>query len=211
MSIPKKAPESCQYMDRIPDREYNYSHTVVQKAAVPMSIVLWNMLDFSHVNWMHRKCYHHCKVLAEMGNVHLLEYGVNQFFFLKIPFTLTYTMWHEFAPPNVVRHISRGVSGYTKVEVVLKEEKVGSEVYTTLHHTFFMRMPKLLKPLLVPIMDWYVEYWSKILWEEDSSMLYRRKKVLDVGFVDHPADLEYKGAEGFASKRVRMKVTSPST
>ena len=62
-----------------------------------------------------------------------------------------------------------------------------------------MRLPIFLLPFK-RFIDWYVEKWSAVLWDEDASMLFRRQKVLEAGFRDHPADLEFKSVKGFAAK-----------
>jgi len=187
-------PVSVQSLDRIPNDEYNYKRTVVQRATVPPPIVIWNLIDFAHVNWVHRKTYNHCKILAQRGNVHLLEYGVKQFFFLKLNFSLKYLMWHEYVRPNIVRHISRSPWGsYSRVEVVVNEIKVGNETHSEIHHTFYMNAPKFLHRFV----DYYIDKWSDILWEEDGSMLMRRKKILETGFRDHPVDANVRAVEGF--------------
>ena len=186
-------PSSVRALERIPNDEYNFRHTVVQRAPVPPEIVIWNMIDFAHVNWVHRKTYNHCKILAQRGNVHLLEYGVKQFFFLRLPISFKYLMWHEYVRPNIVRHISRSPWGsYSRVEVVVNEISVGNEIHSEIHHTFYMNAPRFLHRVILA----YVGKWSEILWEEDGAMLLRRQKVLQAGFDDHPVDTNVRGVEG---------------
>jgi len=195
-SHPNSTPPSIRALDRIPDSEYNFVHRVEQEAPVPAAIVIWNMIDFAHVNFVHRKLYHHCKVLAASGKVHLIEYGVNQFFFLRLPVWFRHLMWHEFVPPRTVRHISKAPwGGYTKVEVTLVEFVKEGKTHTRLDHAFYLNLPLMLKPLSF-LFARYINVWSSILWNEDSTMLLRRQKVLDAGFKDHPLDA-LVGTEGF--------------
>ncbi len=197
LKSPFEIPEPIKALQRIPNTAYNFKHTLIQETPVPASIVIWNLLDFGHVNFIHRKCYHHCKVLARFGKSHLLEYGVNQFFFMNLPISLRHLMWHEFVPPSTVRHISRSPWGsYTKAEVELEEFISGGKKHTRLYHSFFMHLSPALSFLRKPI-QWYLEKWSEILWAEDMPMCLRRQRVLEAGFRDYPLEAEFKGAEGF--------------
>jgi len=94
-----------------PPGHYNFQHTIVNVAPVSRGIVLWNLLDFAHVNWVLLRNYRYCKVLAETPNSTLLEYGVRMFFFLRLPFSTPLLMWHEYVPPKMVRHLSRSPWG----------------------------------------------------------------------------------------------------
>jgi len=182
-----------------PVGHYNFKHTIVNVAPVSRPIVLWNLLDFSHVNWVHRRNYKYCKILAESPRVTLLEYGVRMFFFLKLPWSSPVLMWHEFVPPGVVRHLSRSAWGsYTKVEMTLEEKREGDKVETTLTHHYATHLPAFLLPFK-KLFAWYLDSWSDRLWKEDSGMLLRRQKVLETGFKDHPVDVTPRAAEGFLS------------
>lgn len=189
-------PKTVSYLNKIPNKDYNFYHLIIQEAPVQRSIVLWNLIDFAHVNWMHRSVYHHCKILAVSNLIHLVEFGVNQFFFLKLPIYFKYLMWHEVKPPGTVQHLSISPwGGYTKVEVHLEEFERDGVKHTRLSHHFFCQIPFFLLPFKT-LLQKYIEKWSAILWKEDMSMLLRRKQVLDTGFKDHPADLEMKSNEG---------------
>lgn len=180
-----------------PAGHYNFKHTIVNIAPVSRPIVLWNLLDFSHVNWVHRRNYKYCKVLAESNLTTLLEYGVRMFFFLGLPYSSALLMWHEYVPPGIVRHISRSPWGtYTKVEMVLEESSTPDGVQTQLTHHYATHLPFFLLPFK-RLFIWYIEAWSERLWQEDSGMLLRRQRVLQAGFKDHPADVVPRAAEGF--------------
>lgn len=182
--------ESVMALDRIPNRSYNFKHTIVQEAPACSAVVLWNLTDFGHVHWMHRKTYHHCKILARKGRLNLVEFGVNQFFFLKLPIYFNYLMWHEVVSADFVRHVSRNPwGGYTKGEVRLEEFLKDGKKHTRLHHSFYMSLPKWMMPLKF-LLEKYMEMWSGILWKEDYSMLVRRQLVLDMGFKDYAGAVE---------------------
>ena len=177
---------------------YNFHHSYVNTIAAPRPLVLWNILDFSHVNFVHRRTYKYCKVLAESNRTHFLEYGVRGFFFLGLPMSRPVLMWHEFVPPGVVRHLSRSPwGGYTKTEMVMDEFEVDGQVHTRMTHNYSSRLPALLLPLK-GLFTWYLNAWSTVLWDEDAAMILRRKRVLGNGFRDHQADVEPYAAEGFA-------------
>ena len=74
-------------LPQLPEGHYNFHHSYINTIAAPRPVVLWNILDFSHVNWVHRRTYKYCKVLARSNQTTFLEYGVRTFFFLKLPFS----------------------------------------------------------------------------------------------------------------------------
>ena len=163
-----------------PTGHYNFHHTLVTSTPVPRAIVLWNTLDFSHVNWVHRRNYKYCKVLAESSRTHLLEYGVRLFFFLGLPFSSPVLMWHEFVPPNIVRHLSRSAWGsYTKTEMVFDEVEEGGQKLTRVTHHYSTHLPAVLLPFK-KLFVWYLDAWSDRLWKEDASIFTRRQRVLHV-------------------------------
>ncbi len=181
----------------IPQREYNIQHTVYQEAPARASIVLWNLIDFAHVNWVHRKLYKYCKVLSESGHVTLLEYGVRYFFFLRLPISFPVMMWHEYTPPYHVRHLSRSPwGGYTRVDVRLEEFEKDNKIHTRIIHAFYANIPNFLLPFK-SLFQRYIELWSARVWGEDYALILRRQKVLDCGFRDHPLDVTVRSVEGF--------------
>jgi hypothetical protein len=182
-----------------PAGHYNFKHTIVNVAPVPRPIVLWNVLDFSHVNWVHKRNYKYCKVLAESNLTTMLEYGVRTLFFLKLPFSSPVLMWHQYVPPGVVRHLSRSPWGtYTQVEMVLEESQTPQGAETKVTHHYATHLPFFLLPFK-KLFIWYLEAWSERLWAEDCGMLVRRHRVLRTGFKDHPADVVPWAAEAFRS------------
>lgn len=181
----------------VPQREYNFEHTVIAEAPVRASIVLWNLIDFAHVNWVHRRTYKYCKVLAETGRVSLLEYGVKHFFFLGLPLSFPVMMWHEYTPPHRVQHLSRSPWGsYTRVEIRLEEFEKDNKIHTRVIHSYSTNLPWFLSSLK-GLFRRYIELWAARLWEEDYGMMARRQKVLASGFRDHPLDVNVKAVEGF--------------
>lgn len=193
----KKNPDSIR-VELYPLSKHNFQHTVVLTAPVKRSVVLWNLLDYSHVNWVHRKVYRYCKILAESGNTCLLEYGVNQLFFLPWKMSFPTIMYREFIPPDRVRHLSRSPWGaYTKVEVKLEEFTEKDRVFTKMINIYSSSIPRFLLPFK-KFMTSYIDNWVRNLWSEDLPMLLRRQQVLDLGFRDHPADVAPKSPEGLA-------------
>ena len=185
------------WLPQPPDAYYNFHHSYVNTISAPRPLVLWNILDFSHVNWVHRKTYRYCKVLAESKRTTSLEYGVRVFFFLRLPLSSPVLMWHEFVPPNVVRHLSRSPLGsYTRTEMILEESEVDGQVQTRMTHNYSTRLPVFLLPVK-GFFAWYLNAWSGILWNEDAAMILRRQRVLRNGFRDHRADVVPLAAEGF--------------
>jgi hypothetical protein len=182
-----------------PAGHYNFHHTIVNVAPVPRPIMIWNLMDFSHVNWVHRRNYKYCKVLAESSSTTLLEYGVRVLFFLGLPFSTPLMMWHQYTPPNIVRHLSRSAWGsYTKVEMILDEIEQDGKPATRLTHRYATHLPFFLLPFK-KLFTRYIEAWSERLWKEDEGMLLRRAQVLKSGFKDHPIDVVPRAAEGFLS------------
>jgi hypothetical protein len=180
----------------IPQKEYNFEHTIVQESPVRAAVALWNLIDFAHVNWVHKKNYAYCKVLAESGRTALIEFGVRYFFFLGIRWGLPVLMWHEHSGSRV-QHISRSPwGGYTKVDVRLEEFQKEGKTHTRLTHVYYANLPSFLRPLR-KLMERYLESWSAGLWLEDDAMMLRREKVISAGFKDHPLDLVVRAAEGF--------------
>jgi len=170
---------------------------VIQEAPARASIVLWNLIDFAHVNWVHRKLYKYCKVLTESGHVTLLEYGVRFFFFLRVPLSFPVLMWHEYTPPYRVQHLSRSPwGGYTRVDVQLEEFQKDGKTHTRLTHAFYSSVPNFLLPFK-SLFHRYLETWSARVWDEDYAMILRRQKALDCGFKDHPLDVTVRSVEGF--------------
>lgn len=153
-------------------------------APVPKGIVLWNLLDFAHVNWMHRRNYAFCRVLGESPSETILEYGVRYLFFLGLPFHRTHTMSHFYLPPGVVVHSS--TAGKTRTFVTMHLVEI--EGQTTVRHEYTVFLPRLAGPLK-PLLRIYFKLWSAQLWKEDLAMLERRHKVLRAGFKDHPVDV----------------------
>jgi hypothetical protein len=191
--------QTALHPPNVPAQHYNFHHTYVNTVAVPRNIALWNILDFSHVNWVHRRNYRYCKVLAESNRTTFLEYGVRMFFFLRLPFSSPVLMWHEYVPSNTVRHISRSPWGsYTRTEMILEEFQQDGQTLTRIVHHYHSHLPFFLLPFK-SLFAWYLDAWSKILWAEDSAMLLRRQRVLQTGFKDHPADVVPRAAEGFSS------------
>jgi hypothetical protein len=191
--------ESTIRLPEAPEGHYNFYHVISTVAPVPRNIVLWNVLDFSHVNWVHRRNYKYCKVLAESNRTHLLEYGVRMFFFLRLPFSVPTLMWHEYVPPRLVRHLSRSAWGsYTRVEMEFDEFEQDGRTHTRLTHRYATHLPVFLLPFK-KLMTWYLDAWSERLWAEDCAMLERRHRVLQAGFKDHPVDVTPRAAEGFAA------------
>ena len=193
----------------VPDKAYNFTHTIVQTVPVSASIVMWNLIDFAHVNWVHRKTYKYCKLLAKTGSVYLMEYGVKQFFPLRLSFSFSTLMWHEYISPFKIQHLSCTPWGtYNRVEVHLEEFEERGQTHTRLTHIYHMALPKLLYPLK-GFLRRYIEWWSEILWSEDSPMLIRRQRVLEAGFHDHPLDLIPRGREGLVSNDKQRKSSGP--
>jgi len=190
-------PESAHYLNKIPNSHFNFEHIEEMTTPYPMKLLIWNMMDFGHVNWVHRKCYHHCKILARTGRITLLEYGINQFFFLKLPFYFNTLMYHELKAPNHIRHISKTLfGGYNRVEMIMNEFTENGQIHTKIVHRFEMSLPFFLNPFKF-LLSKYISHWTKILWEEDLPMVIRRHRVLEAGFKDHPLDTEIKAKEGF--------------
>jgi hypothetical protein len=189
--------DALPWVQQPPDAYYNFHHSYENTIAAARPLVLWNILDFSHVNWVHRRNYSYCKVLAETQRTHFLEYGVRGFFFLGLPFSSPVLMWHEFVPPNVVRHLSRSPwGGYTKTEMILDESEVDGQLQTRMTHNYSTRLPAFLLPVK-GLFALYLNAWSRVLWDEDAAMILRRQQVLRNGFRDHQANVEPFGAEGF--------------
>jgi hypothetical protein len=106
-------------------------------------------------------------------------------------------MWHEYVPPNIVRHLSRSAWGaYTKTEMIMDEFEKDGQLQTRMVHHYHSRLPFFLRPFK-RLFSWYLDAWSKILWAEDAGILVRRQKVLQAGFKDHPVDVTPRASEGF--------------
>lgn len=167
---------------------YDFHYQRRESYAASMDVVIWNFLDFEHVNHFHRTSFAHCKVLARSGNVNYLEYGHRRLG--KLPFWIKrVNMYHEFIPPNRIRHISIGpFGGYVRVNVSLREStKVidGKESpWTDIDHRYRITLPFFMKPL-----EWYIKRymnkWAEQLILEDGAMITRRQKVLSLGFKDY--------------------------
>ena len=176
---------------------YNFSYTIVQEADIPRSIILWNMLDFGHVNFVHKSSYKYCKVLAKQGNVTLLEYGANQFLNKLFPFTVKHTMWHQFNAPGTITHLSKNhlTGAYTKVRMEISEFVKDGKKHSRIEHTFWFHLPFFIKPFK-GIITKYLERWSEQLWQEDLEMCRRRQEALEGGFKDNPMDTLPRAKEG---------------
>ncbi len=192
--IPDEIPAFGHYLKKINNQDCNFEYCEVMHAPFPIKILRWNMTDFGHVNWVHRRCYHHCKVLVHTGRVTLLEYGVNQFFFLKLPIWFNTVMYHEIKTPNYIRHLSSSpLGGYTYTEMKMEEYIKDNKVWTRIDHIYKMRASKFIHPFL----RWFIRRWTDVLWKEDYAMLERRNKVLNLGFKDHPEDTVVRAHDGF--------------
>ena len=177
---------------------YNFHHTIFQEAPVCKKVVIWNFLDFGHVNFVHKRSYKYVKVLAKYGNATFAEFGVNHGLNRFFPFTLRHVMWHQFVPPDTVMHISRTPFGtYSKVIVKIREFKRDNKVFTRIEHSFYLHLPFFLLPFK-KLVKWYMEHWSALLWEEDLAMCLRRQHALDKGFKDAPLETLPFVSEGLA-------------
>jgi len=166
---------------------YEFVHTLIREVPASAKVVFWNFLDFVHPKYVHKRTFHHCKVLAHSGDVHLMEYGVYHFG-RHLPFVKKYVMWHHFTPPDTLRHISAGpFGGYNRVHIKVTENNQGEGANlsrnTKIEHTFNVQLPILFKPF-EKLIEKYMDHWSNVLWEEDLSIILRRQKVLDLGFKD---------------------------
>jgi len=172
---------------------YDLVHTDIEQIDVSRDVVLWNFLDFDHVNHFHTRSYHHCKVLGAAGNARFLEYGVKQF--MGLPLVKKYVMWHNYIPPDTIQHISPGpFGGYNRVHIKFIETKdAQGRPHTRIEHSYRLPLPIFMKPFEW-FFRWYMKKWNQILWEEDGSMLRRRQKVVDLGFKDYGADQPAPGA-----------------
>ena len=192
--IPSEIPSFGHYLNKINNPNYNFEHCEVRHAPFPINILRWNIMDFGHVNWVHRRCYRHCKVLVHTGRVTLLEYGVKQFFFLKIPIWFNTVMYHGAKSRNYIRHLSSSpLGGYTYTEMKMEEYNKNGKIWSKVNHHYRMKAPKLIHPFL----RWFIRRWTDILWSEDYAMLERRSKVLGLGFKDHPEDTVVRAHVGF--------------
>ena len=175
---------------------YNYFHKIVHIAPVPQNVMIWNIIDFGHVNFVHKKTYKYVKVLAKHGNVTFLEYGVNQFLNRRIPIVIKHYMWHQYEPPGTVTHLSKSQFGTTmKVVIKATEFTKDNKKYTEVEHSYSLRLPFFLKPFK-KLVTHYIEKWGEILWQEDLNMCLRRHDAVEKGFKDNPMDTLPKAPEG---------------
>lgn len=175
---------------------YNFVHTIFNEAPVTKEVILWNLLDFGHVNFVHKTSYKYCKLIARSGNVSLVEFGANQLLTNKIPLVVKHLMWHQFVPPNRVVHVSKsGFSHYSKVVMEVEQLERDGKPLSILKHSFYFRLPWFALPFKWVLIK-YLERWNAILWAEDYEMCVRRQEVLDSGFKDSPMDVLPRGEEG---------------
>ncbi len=156
-------------------------HKKKREIELPLEIVVENFLDLDHVNFVHKKCYSYCNILRRSKNIMLLDVGVKPL--TPFPYTVHYTMFHEFISPNKIVHFSKqnGKKKYVKSIVEFNEER-GK---TSIIHTHKIDIPFYLIPLKHVIIK-LVDRWSNILWKEDSEIMKDRKKVVSKGFLDGP-------------------------
>ena len=142
-----------------------------------------NILDFEHVNYVHRRCFAYNRVIARHGDTTLLEYGVRHI--PRLPFVTHYVMFHEYHPPNKVIHYAKpqGARRWTRNRMELRDvetENGPATLYESVHEA---ELPIYLYPFrrwLLKLADW----WGGIVWAEDEAILRRRIVMLRRGFKD---------------------------
>lgn len=185
---------------RMPTFKFRFEETRV--IHVPKAFVMENILDFDHVNYVHRRCYAYCRVIARRHAVALLEYGVRHL--PGLPFVTHYTMHHEYHAPDTVVHYARagGRGPWVKSIMRVADLQTADGPATEYHHVYERELPMWMQPfhgLLVRC----IKRWTNILWEEDASIVERRFRLAQGGFQSRAACSEWVFEHGTGSYRLR--------
>jgi len=165
------------------NKTFRFVHRTERVLDIPKEIIMENILDFEHVNYVHKRCFAYNRVVAKHGNTTLLEYGVRHI--PGIPIVTDYIMFHEYHPPNKVVHYAKPVKSrrWTRNRMELKDVETETGTRTYYESVHEGDLPVFLYPfrkLLLKLADW----WGGIVWSEDEAILQRRMQVLDRGFKD---------------------------
>jgi hypothetical protein len=152
-------------------------------------------LDFDHVNYVHKKCYAYCRLIARHRGVSLLEYGV--YHIPGIPWVTHYTLYHVFQPPDTVEHFARtgGRGPWTKSIMRVADLPTAQGPATQYDHSYRRLLPLWMKPFQ-SVLRWWITRWVDILWEEDRSIVERRHHLVQAGFRDSDACAEWVYEQG---------------
>ena len=181
---------------------FEFRHEDTRTIHVPKALIIENILDFDHVNYVHRRCYAYCRVVARWHGATLLEYGVRHIPWL--PFVTHYTMFHEYHAPDTVVHFARpnGRGPWTTSTMHVSESIGPNGPVTTSRHSYTRILPVWMKPF-TPLLHRLVRAWSGILWEEDRAIVERRDKMLRAGFQDSAACARWVHEQGTGAYRFR--------
>ncbi len=163
--------------------KYLFTHQVIREVDVPPEIIMENICDFDHVNFVHKKCFSYNRLIKRMGDVILLEYGVKHIPLL--PITTHYILIHEQISPLEIMHYSINKRGgaWIKTKMVLEERIVENKRHTLWNISYERYQSVLLKPF-ERILIFIASYWGGILWSEDYELCKRRQLLREGGFID---------------------------
>lgn len=167
------------------NKTFRLNHKRTMTVDIPRQLIIDNILDFEHVNFVHKKCFAYSRVVAKTEHTTLLEYGVRHI--PGWPLVTHYVMYHQYFPPDRIVHYSKPLRGrhWTKSVMYLKDisdESGPKTYYESTHEGLF---PIFLKPFTKWMLK-LADYWADIVWKEDSALLRRRQKILASGFKDGP-------------------------
>ena len=162
-------------------KTFNFCVEEVRRIPVSKERVIENIIDFDHVNYVHKRCYAYCRVVDRWKTLTLLEYGV--YHIPGLPWVTHYTMLHEFQPPDTVVHLARSgkMGPWTRTVMQVSEFQTPSGSVTEYRHFYERPLPIWMKPL-TPLLRKWVRRWTDILWEEDSGIVKRRHEMVQNGF-----------------------------
>jgi hypothetical protein len=166
---------------------YKIQHKKIRNISIPAKLIMENIMDFEHVNFVHKKCFKYNRLIFKKDRVSILEYGVKIFPF--IPFYVNhFIMIHEQISEYEVRHISRNLNNKRWIEsrMSLKEKKSRGRNYTEYISTHELYLPLFLLPFKKLILK-IIDNWSNIVWSEDYDILKRKMKLEKNNFINAPA------------------------
>ena len=181
---------------------FNFHFEDTRTIHVPKKFVMENIVDFDHVNYVHKRCYAYCRVIARARGVTLVEYGVRHI--PGFPLVTHYTMHHEYHPPDTVIHYARagGKGPWTKSMMHVSDIETEAGPATLYRHTYDRMLPIWMKPFQ-PLMTRLIKWWTGILWEEDRSVVERRYKMSKAGFQDSARCADWVYEHGTGAYRFR--------
>ena len=144
--------------------------------AVPPRLVFENYLDLEHVTVLHSGGIASYEVLERSRDACLVEIGTRVW-----GVTFKHLEWVQVSPPKQMLYRTRALWGTLETRVVTLIEAVDGGTRIRTHYrvdpAWFWRP---FKKLLIARMN----RWKDQVWKEDSALLLRRQKVLQMGFKD---------------------------